>query len=247
MHAVSNHQSGIRTDSTYVRDGSTRWRAGWQAKGMRTKTGPVKNVDLWPALWTALDARPLVRIEWVRGHAGERGNEIVDRLAEAAAERRAAGGPAEDGVLQVEALIERVVIAKSEAALGRRKPKNLHVGGEQVGKFYTIVQLPHRIRGEKHLALYEEGPALGMFGLGGPSLDETRVSDEVSLPRRTFMDHSPAPSDAARLNSSSAATQGGRRRRAHGATHDKRTVDKCLILFAYEPPKSGGWGTRIRT
>lgn len=88
----------IRTDSTYVRDGTTRWRRGWQARGMRTKDGTVKNADLWPLIWEAIDARPLVRIEWVRGHSGERGNEIVDKIATAAAERRAAGGRPEDGV-----------------------------------------------------------------------------------------------------------------------------------------------------
>lgn len=88
----------IRTDSTYVRDGTTRWRRGWQARDMRTKDGPVKNADLWPLIWEAIDARPLVRIEWVRGHSGERGNEIVDKIATAAAERRAAGGRPEDGV-----------------------------------------------------------------------------------------------------------------------------------------------------
>lgn len=88
----------IRTDSTYVRDGTTTWRKGWQARGMRTKDGPVKNADLWPLIWKAIDARPLARIEWVRGHSGERGNEIVDKIATAAAERRAAGGRPEDGV-----------------------------------------------------------------------------------------------------------------------------------------------------
>lgn len=88
----------IKTDSRYVIDGCTLWRIGWQANGMRTKTGLVKNADLWPDLWAALDARPLVRVEWVRGHSGERGNEIVDQIAEAAAERRRAGGNPEDKV-----------------------------------------------------------------------------------------------------------------------------------------------------
>lgn len=90
-----NTPAVIRTDHSNNRDGCYKWRQGWQAKGMWTKGGPVKNADLWLEVWAALDARPLVRIEWVRGHDGEQGNEIVDRLAQAAARRRKAGGKAE--------------------------------------------------------------------------------------------------------------------------------------------------------
>jgi len=83
------------TDNRNNLDACYTWRKGWQARGMRTKGGPVKNADLWPQIWEALDARPLVRIEWVRGHSGNRGNEEVDQIATAAADRRKAGGAAE--------------------------------------------------------------------------------------------------------------------------------------------------------
>lgn len=70
-------------DSEYVRKGITEWIAGWKARGWRTaaKT-PVKNVDLWQRL-DALVAGSGHRIDWrwVRGHAGDPGNEQADALA----------------------------------------------------------------------------------------------------------------------------------------------------------------------
>lgn len=71
----------VRTDSQYVVNGSTIWRRGWQAKGMKTAGGkPVANADLWHRLWAAADARK-VKFTWVRGHNGDPGNEVADRLS----------------------------------------------------------------------------------------------------------------------------------------------------------------------
>lgn len=71
----------LYTDSTYVRNGVTRWLPRWKANGWRT-TGrePVKNADLWQALDTAA-GRHQVEWHWVKGHAGHPGNERADRLA----------------------------------------------------------------------------------------------------------------------------------------------------------------------
>lgn len=71
----------IHTDSTYLRDGVTRWIHAWMKRGWRTADGkPVKNVDLWQRLQEA--ARPhRVEWRWVRGHAGHVENERVDKLA----------------------------------------------------------------------------------------------------------------------------------------------------------------------
>jgi ribonuclease HI len=84
----------LYSDSTYLRDGVTRWIHGWKRNGWRTADRkPVKNVDLW----LRLDAvRALHRIEWlwVKGHAGHPENERADALASAAArEARAALPP----------------------------------------------------------------------------------------------------------------------------------------------------------
>ncbi len=69
------------TDSVYLRDGITRWLAGWKRKGWRTAAGkPVKNQDLWQRLNVA-EVPHQIQWEWVKGHAGHRENEIADRLA----------------------------------------------------------------------------------------------------------------------------------------------------------------------
>ncbi len=76
----------LRTDSTYVRDGITRWVHGWRRNGWRTAARkPVKNAELWQALIAACE-RHRIDWQWVKGHAGDPDNERADRLACAAAE-----------------------------------------------------------------------------------------------------------------------------------------------------------------
>jgi len=70
------------TDSKYVRNGVTRWLAGWRRNGWRTQTKkPVKNEDLWRAL-DALNQTHQVEWKWLKGHAGHAGNERCDQLAQ---------------------------------------------------------------------------------------------------------------------------------------------------------------------
>ncbi len=73
----------LHLDSEYVRRGITEWIAGWKRKGWRTASGaPVKNIDLWQQL-DGLVATSGHRIDWrwVKGHAGDPGNERADALA----------------------------------------------------------------------------------------------------------------------------------------------------------------------
>ncbi|MDF1734779.1 MAG: ribonuclease HI [Minwuia sp.] len=71
----------LHTDSRYVMDGITDWIRGWQARGWKTAAKkPVKNADLWQEL-DAANSRHKVRWHWVRGHAGDVGNERADQLA----------------------------------------------------------------------------------------------------------------------------------------------------------------------
>jgi len=71
----------LYTDSTYVRDGITKWINGWKAKGWHNSAKkPVKNADLWQALDTAA-AKHDIDWRWVKGHAGDPGNERADALA----------------------------------------------------------------------------------------------------------------------------------------------------------------------
>ncbi|HEX4702178.1 MAG TPA: ribonuclease HI [Pseudonocardiaceae bacterium] len=71
----------LHTDSTYLRNGITSWLAGWQRNGWRTKDRkPVKNADLWQRLAIAVQ-RHDIEWFWVKGHAGNPGNERADALA----------------------------------------------------------------------------------------------------------------------------------------------------------------------
>ena len=71
----------LHTDSTYLRDGITRWIRGWKASGWKTAAKkPVKNVDLWRRL-DALAAGHEIEWRWVKGHAGHPDNERADALA----------------------------------------------------------------------------------------------------------------------------------------------------------------------
>jgi ribonuclease HI len=74
----------LHTDSKYVCTGVQEWLPQWKQRDWRTADRkPVKNVDLWLALDEAR-APHQVTWKWVKGHAGNVGNEHVDRLANAA-------------------------------------------------------------------------------------------------------------------------------------------------------------------
>lgn len=69
------------TDSTYVRSGITEWIHNWKKRGWVTSAKqPVKNADLWRALDEATQ-RHDIDWRWVKGHAGDPGNEKADALA----------------------------------------------------------------------------------------------------------------------------------------------------------------------
>jgi ribonuclease HI len=71
----------LYTDSEYVRNGITTWIHGWKKRGWQTADRkPVKNIELWQKL-DALAAGHDVKWHWVKGHAGDPGNELADRLA----------------------------------------------------------------------------------------------------------------------------------------------------------------------
>ena len=76
----------VVSDSTYVvncfRDG---WWRNWRRNGWRnSQRQPVANVDLWEPLIDLAVAHE-VDFEWVKGHSGDPMNDLVDRLAVAAA------------------------------------------------------------------------------------------------------------------------------------------------------------------
>ena len=71
----------LYTDSTYLRDGMTSWIHNWKSNGWRTTSKKsVKNVDLWQRLDKAIQ-RHEIEWHWIKGHAGDPGNEAADALA----------------------------------------------------------------------------------------------------------------------------------------------------------------------
>lgn len=77
----SKYEIDVHTDSKYLCDGANSWLKNWKRNGWRTADKkPIKNEDLWRRIDEAL-GRHLIQIHWVRGHNGDRYNEIADRLA----------------------------------------------------------------------------------------------------------------------------------------------------------------------
>jgi ribonuclease HI len=71
----------LHTDSQYVQKGITEWIHSWKRRGWRTADRqPVKNADLWRRL-DELAAQHRIEWIWVKGHAGDPGNECADALA----------------------------------------------------------------------------------------------------------------------------------------------------------------------
>jgi ribonuclease HI len=78
----------VRSDSRYLVDGCTkRWYVAWEAKGWKNAKGqPVANQDLWKPLVALFRARGSeLTMTWVKGHGDDPWNDVVDRLATAAA------------------------------------------------------------------------------------------------------------------------------------------------------------------
>ncbi|WP_298913392.1 ribonuclease HI [uncultured Algimonas sp.] len=76
------------SDSTYVLKGLQEWLPGWKRRGWKTAAKkPVKNEDLWRELDTLAQTRE-IDWRWVKGHAGDAGNERADALAREGVPRR---------------------------------------------------------------------------------------------------------------------------------------------------------------
>ena len=73
----------IHTDSMYTINCMTAWMPKWRHNGFRSNSGPVKNQDLLKELDNIIQTlKPrTVRFQHVRGHHGNKYNELVDALA----------------------------------------------------------------------------------------------------------------------------------------------------------------------
>lgn len=73
----------LHSDSKYVLDSITKgWVFGWVKKGFKDK----KNADLWRRFLKVYDKKFKIEFKWVKGHAGNPGNERCDLLATQAAD-----------------------------------------------------------------------------------------------------------------------------------------------------------------
>ncbi|MCC2315180.1 ribonuclease HI [Cellulomonas xiejunii] len=71
----------LHVDSTYVMNGLTKWLPNWKRNGWVTgEKKPVKNKELWQALEIEVERHHVTWV-WVKGHAGDPGNERADGLA----------------------------------------------------------------------------------------------------------------------------------------------------------------------
>jgi ribonuclease HI len=86
-HAGPHGDVLIRADSQYVINVATKWGPGWRRRGWKKADGKVpENLEIVQAILALLDARTgRTEFEWVRGHSGDRFNELVDSLANAEA------------------------------------------------------------------------------------------------------------------------------------------------------------------
>ena len=76
----------LYTDSNYLRQGITEWIHKWKKNNWKTAAKkPVANRDLWLEI-SDLNEKMTVEWNWVKGHAGDPGNERADELANIGAE-----------------------------------------------------------------------------------------------------------------------------------------------------------------
>ena len=72
----------VYTDSVYVKEGISKWILNWKKNGWITaKKKTVKNKQLWQYLDMQVSKHKSVKWVWVKGHSGDRYNEIADELA----------------------------------------------------------------------------------------------------------------------------------------------------------------------
>jgi len=80
MQAAAGAECRIHTDSEFWVNVLTKWAPGWERRGWRTSTGPVKNLDLVQPLFE-LYKQGNVNLIWTKAHCGTKFNELADQWA----------------------------------------------------------------------------------------------------------------------------------------------------------------------
>lgn len=79
-------QVDFYTDSDYLKRGITEWIPAWKRRNWRRKGGGLANTELWQQLDKAITPHQ-INWHWVKGHSGNKDNELVDRLAQKAVQK----------------------------------------------------------------------------------------------------------------------------------------------------------------
>lgn len=149
--ALRSHPKGhvrIYTDSQYCINVYTKWAKGWKRKGWKKRDGsPVLNLPLIKATMTLMDEHDgLIEFEWVKGHAGNSGNEMADRLAHDYAVSIKTGEAADRMPVEGELTLHESYKDGGPNARARkrdteqRKTKTLkHIDGEKPGAHWKMV------------------------------------------------------------------------------------------------------------
>jgi len=71
----------VYSDSELAVKTINEWAAGWERRGWKRKSGPIKNLDLVQRLYALAQEKPGIQLRWIRSHDGSRWNEYADALA----------------------------------------------------------------------------------------------------------------------------------------------------------------------
>lgn len=75
----------IYTDSEFWINVVTKWAPGWRERGWTKKGGEIKNLDIVQEILPLYESSK-AELRWVRGHEGDKGNELADEWANKARE-----------------------------------------------------------------------------------------------------------------------------------------------------------------
>jgi ribonuclease HI len=78
----------LYTDSIYVKNGISEWIKNWKINGWRgADKKPIKNQELWQEL-DLLASKHHITWKWIKGHNGNKYNDLADKLATEAIKKR---------------------------------------------------------------------------------------------------------------------------------------------------------------
>lgn len=97
----------VRSDSSYGLNAITKWAAGWERRGWRKQDGEIKNLEIIQKLYALYqDIEDDVNLKHVSAHVGIEGNELADRMAMLAVERREVNWRQFDGAMDIPKLLK---------------------------------------------------------------------------------------------------------------------------------------------